>query len=123
TTWGPRLFEPANSAFWDAVRDQRPDLYKSFNPWDQITDPAALEALLRSGGAENVRVVAEPGRHALIAPSQWWSIVMGTGYRGVVEQLDPAAQQRVREACFKRIANIGVTEVETNVVYGLAIKG
>jgi ubiquinone/menaquinone biosynthesis C-methylase UbiE len=33
TTWGPRLFEPANSAFWESVREVRPDLYKGFNPW------------------------------------------------------------------------------------------
>ena len=32
TTWGPRLFEPANSAFWNAIRDVRPDLHKGFNP-------------------------------------------------------------------------------------------
>ena len=34
TTWGPRFFEPVSTAFWDAVRGVRPDLYKSFNPWD-----------------------------------------------------------------------------------------
>src|SRR5436190_12458234 len=28
TTWGPRFFEPANTAFWNAVREVRPDLYK-----------------------------------------------------------------------------------------------
>lgn len=32
TTWGPRLFEPANTVFWSSVRDVRPDLYKGFNP-------------------------------------------------------------------------------------------
>lgn len=26
TTWGPRFFEPATSAFWDSVRLERPDL-------------------------------------------------------------------------------------------------
>jgi SAM-dependent methyltransferase len=30
TTWGPSLFEPANTRFWDAVRRERPDLYKQF---------------------------------------------------------------------------------------------
>jgi hypothetical protein len=31
TTWGPDLFEPANSAFWEAIREERPDLLKGFN--------------------------------------------------------------------------------------------
>src|SRR5262249_32197103 len=35
TTWGPRFFEPANTAFWNAIRAMRPDLYKGFNPWDR----------------------------------------------------------------------------------------
>ena len=26
TTWGPDLFEPANGAFWEAIREERPDL-------------------------------------------------------------------------------------------------
>jgi ubiquinone/menaquinone biosynthesis C-methylase UbiE len=39
TTWGPNFFEPATTAFWNAVREVRPDLYKGFNPWDRISDP------------------------------------------------------------------------------------
>src|SRR6185295_18035733 len=38
TTWGPRFFEPASTAFWNSVRDVRPDLYKGFNPWDRISE-------------------------------------------------------------------------------------
>src|SRR5215468_7705715 len=28
TTWGPRWFEPGTTAFWNAVREARPELYK-----------------------------------------------------------------------------------------------
>ena len=35
TTWGPRFLEPATTAFWNAVREVRPDLYKGFNPWSR----------------------------------------------------------------------------------------
>ena len=28
TTWGPRFFEPATTAFWDSIREVRPDLYR-----------------------------------------------------------------------------------------------
>lgn len=52
TTWGPRFFEPATTAFWNSVREIRPDLYKGFNPWDRISDPLSLRALLREGGVE-----------------------------------------------------------------------
>ncbi len=36
TTWGPDLFEPANSAFWEAIHAERPDLMKGFNPWERF---------------------------------------------------------------------------------------
>src|SRR5882724_7935297 len=46
TTWGPNLFEPANDAFWCSITNVRPDLYKGFNPWDRIDDPAGLRKIL-----------------------------------------------------------------------------
>src|SRR5262245_25690605 len=36
TSWGPRLFEPGNTLFWDAVREVAPELYKGFHAWDRI---------------------------------------------------------------------------------------
>ncbi len=30
TTWGPGLFEPASTAFWESVRDVEPSLFKAF---------------------------------------------------------------------------------------------
>src|SRR5688572_14226572 len=54
TTWGPNLFEPVNTAFWNSIREVRPDLYKIFNPWDRICDPPSLRALFHEGGVENV---------------------------------------------------------------------
>jgi ubiquinone/menaquinone biosynthesis C-methylase UbiE len=50
TTWGPRLFEPVNTVFWNSVREVRPDLHKSFNPWDRISEPDDLRSLLNAAG-------------------------------------------------------------------------
>ena len=60
TTWGPGLFEPANSIFWEAVRRVAPSAYKAFNPWDEITTPAALTALL-AGGTAPLAGASRPG--------------------------------------------------------------
>src|SRR4030095_4778718 len=73
TTWGPRFFEPATTAFWNAVRDVRPDLYKGFNPWDRICDPTSLRALLREGGIEHVEILAEAGAHPISSPEARWA--------------------------------------------------
>ncbi|MCM3872444.1 MAG: class I SAM-dependent methyltransferase [Pyrinomonadaceae bacterium] len=122
TTWGPNLFEPGNTAFWEAVREERPELYKGFNPWDRICEPASVRAMLKEGGVNTEDVVAEYGTHSLTSPADWWSIVMGTGYRGTVEQLDPEARERVRKANRKYVEETQLGLVVTNVVYAIARK-
>jgi ubiquinone/menaquinone biosynthesis C-methylase UbiE len=122
TTWGPRFLEPGSTAFWDSVREVRPDLYKGFNPWDRISDPTALRELLRAGGIERADVVAKAGTHAIPTPDSWWSAVLGTGYRGTLEQLDAASRERVRAANYEAIARSAIREVEVNVIYAVATK-
>ena len=122
TTWGPRLFEPANGKFWDLVREERRDLYKQFNPWDTITTPDALGDLLTSAGVPAPEIVAELGRHPLATPAAWWSLVMGSGYRGTVEQLSPEARERIRDKNLRYLASVQVTEVEANVLYAVSRK-
>ena len=122
TTWGPRWFEPASTAFWDAVREVRPDLHRGFNPWDRISEPEAVRALLEQGDAEHIEVVAEAGRHQIPTPDDWWAAVLGSGYRGTVDQLDAAARDHVRAANTAYILRSGLREVEANVVYALARK-
>lgn len=122
TTWGPRFLEPASSAFWNAVREVRPDLYKGFNPWDRIGDPAALRALLLEAGASEAEVLAEAGTHPIGSPEAWWSAVLGTGYRGTFEQLDAADRERVHAANLAYIRDAGIAAVEANVVYAIATK-
>ena len=122
TTWGPRFFEPATTAFWNSLRDVRPDLYKGFNPWDRISEPSAILALLREAGIDHARVVAEDGQHPIPSAEAWWSAVLGSGYRGTVEQLDPKEHERVRTANLNYVAASGIRSVEANVVYATADK-
>ncbi len=122
TTWGPNLFEPGNTAFWEAVRVERPELYKGFNPWDRICDPASVRAMLREGGVDTEEVVAESGTHAINSPADWWSVVQGSGYRGTIEQLDAEARERVRQANLKYVQDTQLRSVDTNVVYAIARK-
>ena len=122
TTWGPRLFEPGNSVFWEAVRAERADLYKGFNPWDTITEPEALRDLLSRAGVSDATIATESATHPLPSPESWWAFVQGSGYRGTLEQLTADARERVRNQNLQFIRARGVTEVETNVVYAVAVK-
>jgi SAM-dependent methyltransferase len=122
TVWGPEFLEPATSAFWDAVGAERPDLVGGFHPWTRVTEPAELSRLLQRGGVTDPTVDAEPGTHPLTDPEDWWTVVLGTGYRATVEQLDPAAAQRVRAAGVRWLREHDVRELQANVIYARAHK-
>jgi ubiquinone/menaquinone biosynthesis C-methylase UbiE len=122
TTWGPRFLEPASSAFWNAVRNERPDLYKSFNPWDRINDPSALASTLLEAGVRTDDIVAEAGAQPLNSPEDFWTMAMGSGFRGTIEQLDQETRERVRQATLDQISKDRVQSVETNAVYAIARK-
>jgi len=122
TSWGEKVFEPANQVFWSAIEAERPDLVKKFTPWDRISDPASLQALLEAGGATQVEVFAEVGTHELASPEDWWTIVLGGGFRGTIDQLDPAARERVRQANLHFLRANKVHALEVNVLYAIAQK-
>lgn len=122
TTWGPRFFEPANSVFWNIIREEAVGLYKSFNPWDRINNPAGLRSMLNEAGIEAVDISAEDATHSVGSPDAWWMMLMGSGYRGTIDQLDTAAFERVREGNMAFIRQSGLAAVEANVVYAVAVK-
>jgi ubiquinone/menaquinone biosynthesis C-methylase UbiE len=119
TTWGPRVFEPVNTAFWEAVRAERPDLHKGFNPWDAITTPESLRALLDAASVHDADVAAESGTHSIGGADAAWALILGSGYRGTFEQLTPEARGRVEARVREFVTMCAVSAVETNVVYAV----
>ena len=122
TTWGPNFFEPVNSEFWNSVRDERPDLYKSFLPWERIAQPEALRELMLAAGVSNPKAELEMGTHSLRTPEDWWTMVRGSGYRATIDQLSADAHERVRTQNLNFIRESETHAVEANVVYGQATK-
>ena len=84
--------------------------------------PAGLRQLLTKSGIDEADVVAEDGRQALRSPDDWWTIVLGSGYRWTVDQMDEEAIARVRAANLEPLRQNRVTSIETNVIYGVARK-
>lgn len=120
TTWGPGLFEPANSLFWEAVGDLAPALVKAFNPWDEITTPAALTGLFERSGIDEAEVDAVNGQHHLSEPEDFWHIVLGSGYRGTVETLEPDQRDALHLTLLTRLRDQDISTLRTDVVYGTA---
>ena len=120
TTWGTGLFEPANGHFWRCVGQVEPSLVRAFNPWDEITTPAALADLFSHAGISDPAVEAAGGQHQLEHPDSFWDIVLGSGYRATVNALSPAQGDRLRTGLLAELRSREITVVRTDVVYGIA---
>ncbi|MEE3715411.1 class I SAM-dependent methyltransferase [Tumidithrix elongata RA019] len=122
TSWGEKVFEPANQFFWSEIETERPDLYKKFTPWDRISEPTSLKALLEESGATEVEVFAEMGKHELTDPEDWWTMVLGGGLRGTIDRLDPAVRESVRQANLQFLRTNAVHALDVHVLYAIAQK-
>jgi SAM-dependent methyltransferase len=99
TTWGPSSFEPGHTLFWDAVRRERPDLDQAHTARQLLSEPGAVERVFDAAGIAGLTTEAEDHHHPVASPDDFWSIVLGTSYRGRVDQLTPEQRERVRQAC------------------------
>jgi SAM-dependent methyltransferase len=122
TTWGPNFFQPGSDAFWRSIKDVRPDLFKGFNPWDRINDPGSLTKIFDEAGIAPPKIVPENRLHPINSAEDWWTIVLGSGYRGTVEQLTLAERQKVQDANLAFIRDAKISAIETNVLYALGVK-
>jgi SAM-dependent methyltransferase len=122
TTWGPGLFEPGNSMFWDSVREVDPSLYKAFNPWDSLTSTQQVLDLFSSAGAGVPVIDAVAGRHPLDRPSDFWQVVMGSGYRNTIDALEPAKRSSLQSTVIQRLEAEEVHEITVDVLYAVSHK-
>ncbi len=122
TTWGPELFEPANSIFWEEVRAVEPTLFRAFSPWDKITTPDAVSALYQAAGIADPAVEGVTGWQELSSPARFWDVVLGTGYRATIDALSADQQDLLREQVVTALAAQQVLTIRTDVVYGVATR-
>ena len=122
TTWGQNFFEPANTAFWDSIRQEAPEFHKSFNPWDRISQPESLAEMLGVAGVKADHIEVKNGTHPIKGPEDWWATLLGTGYRGTIDQLDHQKRERVRKDNLRFIEESGITGIEANVIYADVLK-
>lgn len=122
TTWASNFCKPASDAFWRSIKNVRPDLHKGFNPWDRIDSPESLRAVFDQAGVASPTITREDRLHPINSGEDWWTIVLGSGYRGTTEQLDLAERQKVQEANLTFVRDEKISAIETNVLYALAKK-
>jgi SAM-dependent methyltransferase len=118
-TWGVGSFEPGDSAFWNAVRAIRPEQERAFAPWTKLADPDTVRKLFSDAAIPEVEIETEERDHLLRSPEDWWTIIMGSGYRATVEQLNPEQRERLKETSLR----LSLGSIRTPANYALARKG
>jgi hypothetical protein len=73
-------------------------------------------------GVASPNIIAENRLHPIKSPEDWWTIVLGSGYRGTIEQLTLAERQKIKKANLAFIHDENISAVETNALYALATK-
>lgn len=104
------------------MREVRPDLYKGFQPWERVAEPEALTNMMSAACLSSSDAVLETGIHELRKPGDWWTMLLGSGYRATIDQLDAGAQAQIRSQCLDFIRAKDIRSVEANVIYGQATK-
>ena len=121
TVWGAGAFHPAAAVFQEEVRRVRPDIPTPRRPWEHLTDLANLRKLLRGGTTDPVIEIADDVQ-PLAGPDAFWTVALGSGFRGEIEQLTPPQQQTVRAETARRLALDAVDAMQTNAIHASATK-
>jgi hypothetical protein len=119
TTWGTQVFEPVTSLLWDVVAQRRPDLVRQ-PAWQRITTPDALRALLAEAGIPDgcVRISVESDRQPMAGAEDFWTVILGTGYRAVVDAMSAPDAEWLRTECLAGIG--GAASMDSEVIYAVA---
>jgi SAM-dependent methyltransferase len=101
TVWGQGAFAPLDAVFPEPHR------------WDRLSVPGALESLFAESGIPNAEIVREDDSQPIPSPEDWWTICLGSGYRG---KITPENHDARRAACLALTA----TSLPLPVIYALA---
>ncbi len=120
TVWGPRALEPAASVFGDELRRVQPDVAPLTRPWERLTDPDSMRRFVTDAIGVRPDIVTVTDSQPLTEPTDWWTIVLGSGFRGEIEKLSPSDCGLLKARMLRRIAAEGIDAVETNAVHAIA---
>ncbi len=120
TVWGPRALEPGATVFGEELHRVRPDLPPLARPWERLTDADNLRRLMAEATGVDPEIVPVSNLQPLSGPADWWTIVLGSGFRGEVEKLGPEDRYTLKARLLRRFADEGIDAVEANAIHAIA---
>lgn len=122
TVWGPDAFHPLARLFSEELNIVRAEARELVRPWERLTEPENLRALLRQAGAPEVAIEVSNDIQPFTQPEDAWTLIMGAGYRWEVEQLNQAQRAELRERVVRRVSDEWVEAVNTPALHATARK-
>jgi ubiquinone/menaquinone biosynthesis C-methylase UbiE len=122
TVWAEGALEPGQTVFFDELAQLRPELCGRPRPWQRLTEMTTLRATFAEAGIADASFHPAPDVQTLSAPDDFWTIAMGSGYRGEIDQLEPDSRAMLRTRLAARISAGHVSEIDTGAIHALAIK-
>ncbi len=122
TVWGPNSFEPGGPVFFEELEKLGGVAPKGPPPWARLTNPDGLADLILAGGAAEPDIVSADDYQPLKQAGDFWTLVMGSGFRGEVEKLDPPTRAELEKNVIERVAAKSVQRIATHAIHAVSVK-
>lgn len=122
TIWDEDPWEPIRSAWNQILESIRPDLLPEPSVSDRIGHHDVFRELMTEALGAHATVVRRRHTQSLESPSDWWTVLHGSGQRTKIEGLAPAEAKIARERIESWIVGHQVSSFTTNSLVGLARK-
>ena len=125
TVWRAGALQDFSRAYFDAVAEVASETNhqgprSSANPAISTVDSEEkLAAFFTELGAASV-VTSTLRNRVDTTPEFAWAMVLGSGMRGALTELNDAQRQQIRAGLIARLDNAGLTEIDCNTVVGVA---
>ena len=125
TAFGPTAFEPMKRLLLARLGREGVDTGAAAQVANRLADVERCRALLADAGLTAIRVDTEQLGYHLRGAEDWWEIVWGSGFRGLVERIAPERRDVVRAAHLAELAPF-VTDkglwLDVGVIFASGIK-
>ena len=126
TAFGASAFEPMKRLLCERLQSEGVDTGSAVQAASrQLADPDFCRTLLLNAGLTPVTVETEQLGYHLRNADDWWEIVWGSGFRGLVERIAPERRDVVRAAHLAELAPFMTDKglwLDVEVIFAAGIK-
>jgi ubiquinone/menaquinone biosynthesis C-methylase UbiE len=123
TSFGRATFHPMAQWFREAIEAQGIPFPEP--AWQRLAETPLCQQLAEQAGYCNPQVTTKQMGYHLASEHDWWEIIMNSGFRGILNALNPEQQARLREQHLQQLASLKTDDgiwLDVEVIFTLAEK-